>query len=222
MKKWFHSVIVDDYREGFAAFVKQRRAAEARRVLCETNLRKVGALLSSGKPVKIEFGAGEPRGLEGWTYVDKVYTCDLVMDLTEPLSFPDGSVDEIYSSHLLEHFSYRELIFFIGECHRVLKPGGYFGAAVPDAGLFLKGYGEERSDIDVLCQHRPALRGRLGIDVINYIAYMDGLHKYMFDKENILAVLQGAGFSRCGLRDYDECLDLPERKDISIYAYANK
>jgi hypothetical protein len=33
------------------------------------------------------------------------------------------------------------------------------------------------------------------MDRLNYIAYMDGHHRYMFDEENLLRVLVQAGFA---------------------------
>ena len=223
MKSLFHSVILNDFCEAYAALQRLRREAESRRVLQETNLRKINELVASGNPVKVEFGAGAPRGLAGWTYVDRVYTCDLVMDLTQPMLFPDDCIDEIYSSHLLEHFSYAELAVFLRECRRILKPGGHFSAAVPNARLFIEPYSQpEKADVQALCRHRPALNGATGIDVINYIAYMDGHHKYMFDEENLPEVLRVAGFRNVRMRGFDETIDSVGRSDISIYVLAEK
>lgn len=45
---------------------------------------------------------------------------------------PDESCDLVYHSHVLEHFGKQEGKRFIGECFRVLKPGGIIRLAVPD------------------------------------------------------------------------------------------
>jgi len=140
MKRFFRSVILDDYRQAYAKLQKFRREAESRRVLDENNLSKIRVLVASGKPLRVEFGAGIPRGLEGWAYVDRVHTCDLVMGLTQPLMFPDDSVDEIYSSHLLVHFNYTELLGFLRECRRILVPGGRFSAACSKCQVAIKPY----------------------------------------------------------------------------------
>ena len=55
------------------------------------------------------------------------------------------------------------------------------------------------------------------MDVINYIAYMDGQHRYMFDEENLAHVLSVTGFTDVRIRDFDPSLDLPERRQGSIY-----
>jgi len=45
---------------------------------------------------------------------------------------PDGSVDAIYHSHLLEHLARADARTFLLECHRMLRPGGILRVAVPD------------------------------------------------------------------------------------------
>ena len=51
---------------------------------------------------------------------------------------------------------------------------------------------------------------------------MDGYHKYMFDEENLLAILTNIGFKNARLRDFDPSLDMEKRKHESIYAIAKK
>lgn len=47
----------------------------------------------------------------------------MVHDLgVAPYPFADASVDEVYSSHVVEHVP--DLILFMNEVHRILKPGG--------------------------------------------------------------------------------------------------
>lgn len=84
-------------------------------------------------PIRLHIG-GEVRK-EGWINlniqpgpaVDRVGTC------TDLSDFADGSVAEIYASHVLEHLSYAdELHRALSECHRVLAPGGRLMVSVPD------------------------------------------------------------------------------------------
>jgi SAM-dependent methyltransferase len=53
-------------------------------------------------------------------------------DLRRGIPFPDASFNVVYHSHLLEHFPKQMAPAFLGECHRVLKPGGVIRVAVPD------------------------------------------------------------------------------------------
>ena len=39
---------------------------------------------------------------------------------------------------------------------------------------------------------RPAFNSTTSIDAINYVAYMGGEHKYMFDQENLLHIFRTA------------------------------
>jgi SAM-dependent methyltransferase len=68
---------------------------------------------------------------EGWINVDfdAKYNPEVVAD-ARTLPFEDNTVDELYSSHLLEHFGYEEPV--LEEWHRVLRPGGKITIVVPD------------------------------------------------------------------------------------------
>lgn len=58
---------------------------------------------------------------------------DFVGDCTDLAAFKDGSVTEIYVSHVLEHLGYvSELPRTLREFNRVLAPGGTLRASVPD------------------------------------------------------------------------------------------
>jgi len=47
--------------------------------------------------------------------------------------FEAGTFAEVYASHVLEHFDYRdELLGALAEWHRVLQPGGVLRLSVPD------------------------------------------------------------------------------------------
>lgn len=49
-----------------------------------------------------------------------------------PLPFPDGSVEAIYSSHMLEHLYLSDARNVLEECGRVLRSGGVIRLALPD------------------------------------------------------------------------------------------
>lgn len=223
MKNFFRSVIVGDFLEAYGQLQELRRAAETRRVIKERTLRKVTSLVESDAPVNLEFGSYERRGIEGWTYVDINHNCDLVLDLTQPIPFPNGSVERVYSSHLLEHFTYKELLAFLDECRRILVKGGEFSVAVPNARLFLSHYcSPDKDNVEKMCNTKYALNGNTKIDYVNYIAYMDGYHRYMFDEDNLLSMLENAGFRDVMLRGFDGILDIKQRDEVSIYAQAFK
>lgn len=76
--------------------------------------------------VRLNLGAGRHR-LAGFISVDikEGKSC-------YPLDYADESVDEIYASHVLEHFSHRQTMDVLREWKRVLKPWGKIRIAVPD------------------------------------------------------------------------------------------
>ena len=99
--------------------------------------RKAKAILRNCEDVKIEIGSG-PKKKEGWVTIDLSFAADLYWDLRDKLPFPNSSVSFIYSSHVLEHFSYRDLRHLLDNCHAILKPGGRFSACVPNARIYLE------------------------------------------------------------------------------------
>jgi hypothetical protein len=54
------------------------------------------------------------------------------------------------------------------------------------------------------------------------MAYMDGNHKYMFDRENLLAILKKVGFNEVHPREFDPGIDKAERDWESIYVEGKK
>lgn len=69
-----------------------------------------------------------------WENVDFVpaHASVKACDLRAGVPYPEGSFDVVYHSHVLEHFSKKAAPHFLGECFRVLKPGGVLRVAVPD------------------------------------------------------------------------------------------
>ena len=57
-----------------------------------------------------------------------------------PLDYADGSVDEIRASHILEHFSHRDVPEVLKDWVRALKPGGRLAIAVPDFAVIAQQY----------------------------------------------------------------------------------
>lgn len=181
----------------------------------------IAQMAGSGQPIKLDIGGGDHGGRNGWITVDTAAGCDLYWDLREGLPFAERTVDAIYSSHLFEHLTFADGQALLRECLRVLKPGGSFSIAVPDARIYVEAYLGLREVPLEYFGWEPAFNSSTGIDAINYIAYMAGNHKYMFDSENLLYRLQAAGFVDVRSRDFDEETDLAERDYESVYAIAH-
>jgi len=183
---------------------------------------RVRKLIRAKQPIWLDIGAGDRRG-DGWTTLDLSPACDLCWDLARGLPFPDHSLVRLYSSHTFEHFSPGELQSLLAECKRVLIPGGVLSVSVPDARIWIGAYarGEVIDSRKYLNGYQiPCPYGRL--DLVNFIAYMNGGHKYLFDDENLLGVLQAAGFRNVQLRSFDPMIDLAARQFESLYAQCCK
>lgn len=219
MKEFIYSLAP----QGIRALYEQLAKARRERKNAGRNSRKIAALISGKEPIWLEIGSGPDRKVPGWTTADLCEGCDLMIDLSKPLPFPDNSVEKIYSSHVLEHFYFRDLMKLLSECRRILKPAGVFSASVPNARIYIEAYARpEAFDPAVYCRYEPAYNHNSKIDYLNYMAYMDGHHRYMFDEENIVAILGRAGFRSPRLRSFDESIDIRQRDFQSIYVRAEK
>jgi len=114
---------------------------------------------------RIQFGCGENR-IPGWENFDS----DL--DVTKlPLSFADGVADMILAEHLGEHLTGPELLHFLDECYRILKPKGV---------------------MHLYCPVIPN-SGKLKLEHARDLALNHG-HKLVLNKESMEVFLWMAGF----------------------------
>ena len=186
--------------------------------------KQINKQIKTSSFVKIEIGSGEKIGENGWLTLDFTGT-DINWDLRNGMPFENDTIDEIYSSHLFEHLTFNEASVLFDECKRVLKPDGVFSICVPNSKRYIQAYFNKDQDfwkneqLDFLTN---AYNKTTLIDYINYIAYMDGHHKYMFDEENLLFILISHGFKNVKIRDFDIKIDMLDRDFESIYAIANK
>ncbi len=133
---------------------------------------------------RINIGCGD-LPISGYLNVDRraLPGVDIVAEVDQ-LPFDTGELQEVFSSHLLEHFPQEQLrrsllpYFF-----RLLAPSGQLHAVVPDAEAMLKQYGEGHYPYDDL---REVLYG--GQD------YDGDFHFNMFTPASLAALLEEAGF----------------------------
>jgi predicted SAM-dependent methyltransferase len=185
---------------------------------------RIRNLLKGRGEIFLELGAGEKKGKGKWITIDMTKSCDLFWDLRKGLPFPDDSINKIYSSHFFEHLSFKEAQKMLDECLRVLVPGGSFSICVPNARIYIEAYLGQRSldKKQFFSGWKPAYNNTTKIDYVNYVAHLDGHHKYMFDEENLLHILSSKGFTKVRLREFDPTLDRKVRAHESIYAEGRK
>lgn len=114
---------------------------------------------------------------------------DFVRDAADLSQFADNSVEQIYASHVLEHFYYNlngELIGVLQEWHRVLKPEGKLLISVPNLKTLCWLY--LHPNLEPLERHH-LMRIMFGGQVNQY-----DVHKVGFDFETLGLYLQEVGF----------------------------
>jgi len=82
--------------------------------------------------VKLDIGCGKNKKA-GFIGIDQyaMEGVDVVMDVRSRWDYADDSVDEVHSSHFVEHLTAGERVHFYNELHRVLKPRGRATIIVP-------------------------------------------------------------------------------------------
>jgi predicted SAM-dependent methyltransferase len=90
---------------------------------------------------RLNLGCGS-RFHPEWTNLDFVSASKDVIahDLRKGIPYFANEFDVVYHSHVLEHFKREEARAFIGECVRVLKPGGILRVVVPNLERLAKAY----------------------------------------------------------------------------------
>jgi SAM-dependent methyltransferase len=143
--------------------VQEARARRAKNALLKNSAERATAIVLQQQDILLELGAGDRKGANGWTTLDICANCDIYWDLRLPLPFPANSITKIYSSHVLEHFDYPDLMKLLAECHRILKPHGMFSVCVPDASIYIKGYvSVEEFTPQNVYEPRPSKNGQTG------------------------------------------------------------
>lgn len=81
--------------------------------------------------LKIDLGCGEEKMPDAiGVDIEKLPGVDIICDLKKfPWPFKDSSFNEIYCSHMLEHFS--DMIKIIEELHRIAENGAIINIVVP-------------------------------------------------------------------------------------------
>jgi predicted SAM-dependent methyltransferase len=156
-------------------------------------------------------------------------------DIGRHIPVPNRSVKGLFAEHVFEHLDYHtEVTRFLSECRRVMLPGARMRIVVPDAGAYIAAYASGHWDEYV--RMRPLLEGRrdywLGevyrtrMELINAVFRQGNEHKYAYDAETLIVVLQAAGFIEVERKNFGQSgdpallIDTPERASESLYVEA--
>jgi predicted SAM-dependent methyltransferase len=148
---------------------------------------------SSGT-VKVQLGPGQKNYLDGWINVDAnafSAKCDVWADLRNTLPFRDGTVDVLYSHHVVEHLPDDQLVDHFRDVFRCLKPGGVFRIGGPNGDSAMRKYVEGDSKwFSDFPDPRESIGGRLA----NYILCR-GEHLTILTFSYLEEIARRAGFS---------------------------
>ncbi|MBA4029010.1 MAG: methyltransferase type 11 [Planctomyces sp.] len=142
---------------------------------------------TAAEPLRLHLGG--QVALPGWKIVDiqKRPEVDYVGSVTDLSAFADGTVSEVYASHVWEHLSHTgEVQKAAAEAFRVLRPGGELKVGVPD--------------LDVICRlfldQRLTMSMRLHVLKYIYGGQIDGYdyHKFGFNFPVLGQLLHETGF----------------------------
>lgn len=137
--------------------------------------------------MKLNVGSGDFPFPAPWVNVDSgegsTTLCDVYAD-ARCLPFSDGSVEEIYCGHVLEHMPLTDGIGALQEMRRVLVPGGRIGIVVPDFRESVKRWLKGEFDLDYLN------------DIIIYSYVQDSPHRWCYDALTLERAMATAGFRK--------------------------
>lgn len=85
------------------------------------------------EPIQLNIGSGNDFRKNFINIDNRNVNGNMVWDVRDGLPFPDESVENIFSSHFIEHLDEDEVTEFIHEMFRVLKPGGLIEVWCPHA-----------------------------------------------------------------------------------------
>lgn len=145
----------------------------------------------------LQIGAGSIQ-LANWMNSDFVGTpgIDFPLDITQPLPFPDACLDAIYGSEVVEHIERRQVMPFLRESCRVLKPGGVLRLTTPDitavAQIYLGSHPRVRWE-----EFGPTWKeAEFTPDYWTNAFFRFWGHQWIWDEPALTSALREAGFSK--------------------------
>jgi predicted SAM-dependent methyltransferase len=131
--------------------------------------------------------------IPGWVNIDVEPPADVLLDLRFGIPVPTGTIDAIYSEHLVEHLPLKAASALFRECRRVLKPDGVMRAATPDLEQIVTNYRLDwRSRHDWINWPEYSYIDT-PVRMIN-VAVREWGHQYLYDFEELALRLTEAGF----------------------------
>jgi len=139
-------------------------------------------VVRESKRLKLDMGAGAYPRAEDFVTVDQFYPDADIKALMWDVPLPDGSVDEIWSSHALEHVAMGQVSATLLEWFRLLAPGARCIVQVPNFDYAARYWlnGPDRAWAEHL--------------IFGLQSHEGEFHKSAFTAGSLKADLEGAGF----------------------------
>ena len=176
-----------------AAARGQAAAVRARsRIVEERSRRERLASLQMQDGLLLDVGSSSLH-LPGWISLDiEPDAAGIRMDATKPWPFRAGVARAVRAEHMIEHLTFDEAVFCVGQMFRVLEPGGVCRICTPDLEGIARAY-LERDEASYAVHREHGYMAPTWSHLPNNYMRMWG-HRYMFDFDSLNVLLTKAGF----------------------------
>ena len=157
-----------------------------------------------GFVTNINLGSGVKWVRDGWISIDKCheFTNDkrvLAIDAIKGdllKHFDNNSIDSIYTSHTLEHFTSGETKKVLSDCYKILRPNAIIRIVVPDLDICIEKFYEKDYEWWKNNRINPRTDNMNKLKMTNYLMRSIGANQNWFDinRENINTI-RGTHFS---------------------------
>lgn len=182
----------------FGRKVRRRGRRGRHRVFSTTVRRQAKRYLRSVSQPKLHLGCGG-NVLPGWLNADRDPVEGAVyIDVTSTFPLPSASFERVFSEHTIEHIRFEDAAVLLGECQRVLRPGGRIRVGTPDLERIVGLFGKDRhAAADRYMREYAgafALAGAGPAFIANQ-AFRGWGHQFLYDEETLASALTRAGFA---------------------------
>jgi predicted SAM-dependent methyltransferase len=193
----------------YSPFMISRRLKQTYYTLLRVPLKVSGStyrllLAPRNGVVKVHLGPGQRNYIPGWYNVDANLISariDVWADLRDRLPFRSGTVDAIYSHHVMEHLPESNLPFHFSEMFRCLKPGGIIRVGGPNGDTAMRKFVENDAS---WFSDFPDKRASIGGKLSNFLLCR-GEHLAILTESFLREIAEEAGFTN--IKVCSPCVD---------------
>lgn len=125
--------------------------------------------------------------------IDPALKPDIVADITQPLPWPDASVDCLFCEEVLSQIAPQACVGFLRECVRILRPGGVVRVLTPDLARFAKAYLEQPDWLVAIWNKHVGIPLFTGTAAEVFNVGMRGVGPFVYDHATVQRLADQAG-----------------------------